>query len=115
MVLDRLKQVTQHVTGHTSPPHPLDPLSRVEIDSAVATIRKEHGSLFYNAISLWEPRKAEMMRWLADPEHTARPSRIADVVAIGKGGQIYDGLVNLDEQKIVSWTAVDGVQPLVRL
>lgn len=114
MVLDRLKQVTQHVTGTAPRPHPFDPLSGSEIESAVALIRQEHGSLHYNAITLWEPRKAEMLTWLADPNHTVRPHRVADVVAIGRGSKVYDGLVDLDEQKIVRWEFTEGVQPLVR-
>ena len=114
MVLERLKQVAQHVTGTAPPPHPFDPLSGAEIESAVALVRQEHGSLYYNAVTLWEPRKAEMLAWLADPEHTVRPHRVADVVAIGKGSKVYDGLVDLDEQKIVKWEYIEGVQPLVR-
>lgn len=115
MVLDRLKQVAQHVIGTAAPPHPFDPLSRTEIESAVAIIRKEHGDLFYNAVTLWEPRKANMLRWLADPDHTAKPKRVADIVAIAKEGKVYDGLVDLNEQKIVKWESLDGVQPLVNL
>ena len=114
MVLDRLKQVAQHVIGTAPPPHPFDPLSASEIESAVSLIRQEHGSLYYNAITLWEPRKAEMLAWLADPDHTVRPHRVADVVAIMKGSKVYDGLVDLDEQKIVKWEYTEGVQPLVR-
>ena len=113
MVLDRLKQVAQHVAGTTPPPHPFDPLSTSEIENAVTLVRQEHGSLYYNAITLWEPRKSEMLAWLADPDHTVRPHRVADVVAIGKGSKVYDGLVDLDEQKIVKWEYTEGVQPLV--
>lgn len=113
MVLERLKQVAQHVTGTAAPPHPFDPLSRTEIESAVAIIGKEHGSLFYNAVTLWEPRKVDMLRWLADPDHTTRPGRVADLVAIGEDGKVYDGLVDLNEQKVVKWESLDGVQPLV--
>ncbi|KAL8787499.1 MAG: hypothetical protein Q9195_007746 [Heterodermia aff. obscurata] len=115
MVLDRLKQVTQHVTGTAPPPHPFDPLSGPEIENAVTLIRHEHGSLHYNAVTLWEPRKAEMLKWLADPNHTVRPHRVADVVAIGKGSKVYDGLVDLDEQKIVKWELTEGVQPLITM
>lgn len=114
MVLDRLKQVAQHVTGTTPAPHPFDPLSGSEIETAVTLIRQEHGSLYFNAVTLWEPRKAEMLAWLADPDHTVRPHRVADVVAIGKGSKVYDGLVDLDEKKIVKWEFTEGVQPLVR-
>ena len=114
MVLERLKQVAQQVAGTAPPPHPFDPLSGSEIERAVTLVRQEHGSLYYNAVTLWEPRKAEMLAWLADPEHTVRPHRVADVVAIGKGSKVYDGLVDLDEQKIVKWEYIEGVQPLVR-
>ena len=113
MVLDRLKQVAQHVTGTQEPPHPFDPLSATEIETAAALVRKEHGSLFYNAITLQEPPKAEMLKWLQDSDHTPKPPRVADVVAVGKGSTVYDGLVDLDEGKIVQWEKTDGVQPLV--
>jgi primary-amine oxidase len=113
MALDRLRSVAQHVAGTTPPPHPFDPLTNSEIETAVEIIRKEHGQLFYNAVTLWEPRKKQMMKWLEDPQHNLRPSRVADVVAIAKGGKVYDGLVDLEEGKIVKWESLDGVQPLV--
>ena len=113
MVLERLKQVAQHVTGTLPPPHPFDPLTASEIEAAVTIVRKEHESLYYNAVTLLEPRKAEMLPWLADPDHTNRPHRVADVVAIRKGSKVYDGLVDLEEKKILQWESVDGVQPLV--
>lgn len=113
MVLDRLKQVAQHVTGTIPSPHPFDPLSAYEIDTAVAIVNKEHDSLYYNAIILHEPRKAEMLAWLADPDHSQKPRRVADVVAIEKRGRVYDGLVNLDDKTILQWELVEGSQPLV--
>ncbi|KAI9824743.1 MAG: hypothetical protein M1832_001569 [Thelocarpon impressellum] len=115
MVLDRLKQVAQHLTGNGTPPHPFDPLSAAEIERAAGIVRGEHGALFYNTITLWEPRKEGMLRWLADPDHTPRPQRVADVVAIAKGSRVYDGLVDLDEGKIVKWELLDGVQPLITM
>lgn len=114
MVLDRLKQVAQHVAGTTPPPHPFDPLSASEIERTTDIIRKEHGSLFFNAVTVMEPKKADMQPWLADPEHTVRPHRVADVVAIGKGSKVYDGLVDLDEGKILEWNLTEDVQPLAR-
>ena len=113
MVLQRLKQVAQHVSGTAPPPHPFDPLSPSEIEAVVAIVRKEHASLYYNAVTTLEPRKVEMMAWLADPEHSPRPRRVADVVAIGKGSKVYDGLVDLEEGKIIKWENIDGVQPIV--
>ena len=113
MVVDRLKQVTQHITGNHPPHHPFDPLTASEIELATSIVRKEHGSLYYNAVTLHEPRKAEMLAWLADSDHTNAPRRVADVVAIAKGSKVYDGLVDLKEKKIIQWELTDGVQPLV--
>lgn len=113
MVLQRIKQVAQHVSGTAPPPHPFDPLSASEIENAVAIVRKEHASLYFNAITTLEPRKAEMMAWLADPEHSPRPRRMADVVATGKGSKVYDGLIDLEAEKVIKWETIDGVQPIV--
>ena len=114
MVLNRLKQVTQHISGTSPPPHPFDPLSNTEIEAAVGLIREEHGSLYFNTVTLLEPRKAEMLPWLADPDHVTLPPRVADVVAIGKGGKVFEGLVDLNENKVLNWENVENVQPLVR-
>ena len=113
MVLNRLQQVAMHVAGSPPSPHPFDPLAAAEIEKATRLVTKEHGKLAFNAVTLFEPRKKEMLAWLADPEHTKRPPRIADIVAIKKGGVVYDGLVDLEEGKIVRWESNDGVQPLV--
>jgi len=114
MALDRLKSVAQHVTGTGPPPHPFDPLSNAEIETAVHIIGKEHGKLHFNAVTLREPAKKEMLKWLEDSANTPRPSRVADVVAIAPGGKVYDGLVDLKDGKIIKWEALEGVQPLVR-
>lgn len=113
MALDRLKSVTQHFTGSADPPHPFDPLSNAEIEAAVAIVNKEHGKLFYNAVTLREPPKKEMLKWLEAPKTTALPTRIADVVALAPGGKVFDGLVDLKTGKVIKWEQMEGVQPLV--
>jgi primary-amine oxidase len=113
MALDRLKSVAQHVTGTGPPPHPFDPLSNAEIETAVQIISKEHGKLHFNAVTLREPAKKEMLKWLEDSTNIPRPTRVADVVAIAPGGKVYDGLVDLKAGKIIKWEALEGVQPLV--
>jgi primary-amine oxidase len=115
MVLDRLQQLTHQVSATAPPPHPLDPLSASEIDSAVSIIRKEYGSLNFNAVTLYEPRKAQMMAWVADPEHASRPVRAADVVAISPDGKVYDGVVDLGQKKIIQWQHTPNVQPLITM
>ncbi len=113
MALDRLKSVAQHVSGSCPPPHPFDPLSNAEIESAVRLISQAHGKVHFNAVTLREPRKQQMLKWLENPATTPTPSRVADVVAIAPGGKVYDGLVDLNEGKIVKWESLKGVQPLV--
>jgi primary-amine oxidase len=54
-----------------------------------------------------------MMAWLATPDTVERPHRVADVVAIGRGSKVFDGTVDLEEKKILSWELTEGVQPLV--
>lgn len=93
--------------------HPLDPLSLDEIQSAISVVKKTHGDVFFNVVSLHEPRKKEMTAWLAAPETTPRPARIADVVVIAPGGKVYDGLVDLKTGKITHWEELDGLQPIV--
>lgn len=115
MVLDRLQQLSHQVNATSPPPHPFDPLSPVEIETAVSLIRKEHGNVNFNAVSLYEPRKAQMQAWLADPKNAPRPARAADVVAIAPGGKVYDGIVDLDQKKVVQWEHTPGVQPIITM
>lgn len=111
MALDRLKSVAQHIIGNP-PPHPFDPLTNAEIEAAVQIVRKEKGQLAYNAVTLLEPRKNEMLPWLAN-SNSKRPARMADVVAIAPGGKVVEGWVDLDEKKLLKWDTLDDVQPLV--
>lgn len=101
-------------------PHPFDPLSGEEIQAATAIVRKAHGDeLHFHVVSLQEPRKAEMLAWLADPAKAPRPRRVAEIVVIDprnlKGhGQVYDGLVDLQSRNITKWIKASGQQPIVR-
>lgn len=93
--------------------HPFDPLSGDEISAAVKTVKKDHGDLFFQAVTLVEPRKAEMVRWLQD-KSSPPPSRLADVTAINPKGKVFDGFVDIAARKIVKWEELDGLQPIVR-
>jgi primary-amine oxidase len=95
-------------------PYPLDPLTLSEIEVAITTVKKTHGQVFFNVVTLHEPRKAEMTAWLADADAAPRPKRIADVVVIAPGGKVYDGLVDLETVTITKWELLDGEQPIVR-
>lgn len=115
MVLERVKQLAQHLTSSGGPTHPLDPLDLSEIEAAVSVLRAAHGKLFYNAVTLEEPPKVEMVKWLTNPEHAPRPARKADIVCIGTDGKIYDGVVNLTTGKIDKWEHTPNVQPLITM
>lgn len=115
MVLDRLKQIASQVSNTISPPHPLDPLSSLEIETATSLLRREKGQLYYNAVTLLEPKKAELLPWLSDSDHNQRPARIADVVAISPDGKLMEGHIDLTEQKILSWEHTPNVQPLITM
>jgi primary-amine oxidase len=113
-MLERLTQVASHL-GKAATVHPLDPLSTEEIAAVVAIVKKEWPDVHFNAVTLQEPRKAEMQKWLADPETVPRPHRTADVVAIGRGSKVFDGLVDLKENRILKWELTEGVQPMITM
>jgi primary-amine oxidase len=113
MILEKGKQIAAQLTGQLPPPHPLDPLSSSEIEEAVSIVRNEYNDVLFNAVTLWEPRKKQMMAWLSSPDAVERPHRVADIVAIGRGSKVFDGTVDLEEKKILSWGLTEGVQPLV--
>ncbi|QIW98333.1 hypothetical protein AMS68_003851 [Peltaster fructicola] len=113
-MLERLQQMASQLTTSVEQ-HPFDPLSKEEISAAVAIVKKSYSDVFFNTVTLWEPRKADMMRWLASPTTVPRPHRVADVVAIGRGSRVFDGLVDLDQGTIVRWEYTPGVQPLITM
>ncbi|KAM6508504.1 Amine oxidase [Fusarium falciforme] len=94
-------------------PYPFDPLSPEEIKVAVTIVKKAHGDVKFNVVSLEEPRKAEMTAWLANPDGAHRPRRVADVVVIGPTGKIFQGSVDLETPRISKWKQVDGAQPII--
>lgn len=96
-------------------PHPFDPLSLDEIQTAIGVVKKAHGDVFFNVVSLHEPRKAEMIKWLENSADAPPPPRIADIVVIAPGGKVYDGLVDIAVGKITKWELLDGLQPIVSL
>ncbi|KAI5790254.1 peroxisomal copper amine oxidase [Geopyxis carbonaria] len=112
---ERLKQLSGHIGEAAAPPHPFDPLSSIEIEYAVAIVRNHHGQLGYNAVTLSEPKKKEMLAWLANPESAPRPRRMAEVIAVSRESVVYDGVVDLRDGKLVSWEKLVGVQPLITM
>jgi len=96
-------------------PHPWDPLSGEEITRAVDVVRKAYGKLHYQAVTLLEPRKADMSRWLQDKANIPPPPRIADVTVIGPSGKVYDAFVDVATTRILKWEELNDVQPIITL
>lgn len=95
--------------------HPFDPLTAEEIRRAVGIVKKAYGQVLFHAVSLHEPRKAQMTIWLEKPSSSSLPARVADVTALGPDGKVYDGLVDLANGVIIDWKHMPGVQPIITL
>ncbi|KAK6834481.1 copper amine oxidase [Apiospora arundinis] len=86
-----------------------------EIEAAISIVKKAHGDVLFNVVSLHEPRKAEMTKWLQDSANLPKPARVADVVVIAPGGKVYDGLIDLQEGSITKWELLEGLQPIITM
>lgn len=93
--------------------HPFDPLSPTEIQQTVAIVRATHQNVYFNIVSLHEPRKVEMLQWLAKNTAATKPRRMADVCVIAPGGRVGDGIVDISGKAIVQWRWISGQQPIV--
>lgn len=115
MALERTKQMVQQLAGKAAshPVHPLDPLTESEIATAVDLVQKERSEVIFNSVSLLEPKKAELQRWLNSASPTLH--RMADVIASGKGCKVYDVVVDLTDKCIVRWDEPKGVYPSITM
>jgi primary-amine oxidase len=87
-------------------PHPLDPLSELEITTAVAVVRSKGGlsaQAWFETVALQEPTKVQLR------DGTAR--RQAFVCCYDPvSGQTWDGTVDLATEKLREWRHVAGAQ-----
>ncbi|EPS38160.1 hypothetical protein H072_8063 [Dactylellina haptotyla CBS 200.50] len=111
---DRLKSLQGQINpGSQIPPHPLDPLSAVEISIASTLIKANHvGKRFqFRYVTLIEPPKSTMTAYL-DEELAGRtpaqqPDRIAEASysifdnETGWSYKIYESIVNLTTKQVV--------------
>jgi primary-amine oxidase len=115
MALERTKQVMQQIVGKVlpKPAHPLDPLTEDEIAVAVDLVREQRSEVIFNSVTLLEPKKADLQRWL----NSAGPDlpRLADVIASSKGCKVYDVVVDIHEKRIVRWDEPQGVYPSITM
>lgn len=93
--------------------HPLDPLTSDEIQVVIATVRVIHPNALFNIVSLHEPRKATLSKWLVQRSPETNPPRLADVCIILPGGKVADIIVDVQTETIVECSFVTGMQPIV--
>ena len=93
--------------------HPLDPLTAEEIASAAGVLRAAPGfprGALFSTIVLQEPEKGEV---LAHQPGAPMGRRAFSVVLDRRGNRTFEAAVDLDAKRLVSWSEVKGVQPLV--
>ncbi|OXS53492.1 hypothetical protein B1A99_29400 [Cohnella sp. CIP 111063] len=93
--------------------HPLNPLTPEEIEKAASIVKaSSYGSedLYFAEIKLEEPDKLKVWEWDDRPGSPGLP-RHATFNAI-KGGKPYEGVVDLDNGKVISWQAVKTGWPI---
>ncbi|KAI3555647.1 copper amine oxidase [Colletotrichum abscissum] len=94
-------------------PHPLDPLRPEEISQAAGIVRESNQSkdIFFRAISLAEPPKIELIKFLdsehagnRDAVHPARQARVQAYIA----KTLHEMIVNLNTATVASTTPLPG-------
>ncbi len=93
--------------------YPLDPLSAREISAAVKIVRTATDFpkvALFSTVVLHEPPKEEVMNYKAG----ASFRREAFVIVFDRvNNKTYESIVDLTGKKIISWTLIPDVQPLV--
>lgn len=91
--------------------HPLDPLDESEFRQTVATLRRDEelgGTWRFAAIELLEPAKTAVKAWRpGDPV----PRTALAVLWNRADNQTWEGVVDLIDDRVVSWTQVLDVTP----
>ena len=88
--------------------HPLEPLTAAEIRQATETLRKAgrlRGRMMICSCALFEPDHAPLLD--GDPVQ-----RQAFVTLLDRAsGDVFEAVISLSAERVVSWTHVPGVQP----
>jgi primary-amine oxidase len=100
-------------------PHPLDPLLPSEITLVARTVNaslKGDKKVFFNTVTLLEPPKDVLQKYLLGNDPA--PPRKAEAIVIGLGtGQISEVIVSINAHggKVDEWKDISGVQPTITL
>ncbi|MBD0334224.1 MAG: primary-amine oxidase [Cyanobacteria bacterium Co-bin13] len=91
--------------------HPLEPLTAEEIQRAVAIVRQEKavGDTFrFPVATLHEPPKAAVLSYQPGK---ALPREAFFILLDNATSKVYEAIVSLDQNTVVSWQHIPGVQP----
>lgn len=94
-------------------PHPLDPLSKQEIQLVAQIVRQDKGQdkVWFNSISLKDPPKADMLAFLQGGKE---PTRIAECVLLERvTGTVFDGDIDVKAAKVLHWKVITDAQPTI--
>ena len=94
-------------------PHPLDPLSAEEITAAAGLVRAAPqfpADGLFASLVLKEPPKADV---LAHAGGAPKSRQAFAVILDRKRNRTFEALVDLQASRLVSWTEMKGVQPVV--
>ena len=100
-------------------PHPLDPLLPSEISLVARVVNaslKGDKKVSFNTITLLEPRKEALQKFVFGKG--TKPPRKAEAIVIGIGtGQISEVIVSIEcgKGKVERWQDVSDVQPTITL
>ena len=94
------------------PPHPLDPLNKIEIRTAMRIIGQSgHATRDTRVVmtALAEPGKVSVLKW-----QPGEPVDRHAFVVLRNGRETYEATVNLDSNKLLDWVHRPNVQPSIQ-
>ena len=113
--MTQVKERTGEVHTLEPPIHPLEPLSKAEVATAVDAIRQDPRTTpttRFVSVMLNEPPKYVVVNY----EPGDRIEREAFVVLLDNAtGQCVEAIASLTEHAVTSWRPLDGVQPAIML
>jgi primary-amine oxidase len=97
--------------------HPLDPLTPEEIEQVLEVLKKEdvyNEYLRFTEISIKLPEKEAVWDWVFSEEKEESFVREAELIALDNN-TVIEGIVDLTNDKLVSWEVIEGAQGMIIL
>ena len=110
-----MTQTDKREPGTQTAVHPLEPLSKIEVEAAVAIVKADgrmRSTCRFVTVTLNEPPKEAVLEYA--PGHVVE--REAHVVLLNNAsGECIEALVSLTGSAVSSWHPMEGVQPAIML